>query len=85
MDYQELLKDIRWKSKAKEIRIRDKEKCRNCGSNNNLQVHHRQYHFISNLNDFKKPWDYPNQILVTLCKQCHTIGHKLYNIPTIKI
>lgn len=85
MAYQEELKDVRWQSKSNQIKKRDGNKCLNCGSKSYLQVHHRQYHFILKLNAFKKPWDYPSDVLITLCQSCHFSGHKYYKIPTLKI
>jgi 5-methylcytosine-specific restriction endonuclease McrA len=85
MDYGELLTDIRWRSKSKQIKERDGNKCVNCGDIKMLQVHHRQYHYVLSLRDYKKPWDYPLDVLITLCKACHDEGHKQFKIPTIKI
>lgn len=85
IDYLKKLEDFRWKSKSLQIKKRDKFTCLNCGSKKNLNVHHRQYHFIKSLNQHKNPWDYPSDILITLCKDCHLTGHKYYKIPTIKI
>lgn len=79
--YGELLKDPKWDTKRKEIISRDHGRCVCCGSKENLEVHHRQYHFIKFTNDFKKPWEYPNYIYVTLCKSCHKEGHKHYKVP----
>jgi len=71
MTYSDLLLDIRWKSKSNQIKQRDGHKCRNCGDGGILQVHHRQYHFVKAIGDYKKPWDYSHDILITLCKNCH--------------
>lgn len=83
--YFDKLNDIRWKAKSIQIKKRDNNKCLNCGSTKRLNVHHRQYHFILKLNQFKNPWDYPEDVLITLCNECHLKGHKLYQVPTIKI
>lgn len=83
--YKRLLSDIRWKAKTLEIKENDKQQCRNCGSRSHLQVHHRQYHFVRSLNRFKHPWDYPRDILITLCKECHDLGHEKYKVPTLTI
>jgi 5-methylcytosine-specific restriction endonuclease McrA len=83
--YSELLFDERWKSKRQEILIRDNNLCIVCNGNNKLQVHHRQYHFIRNLSQFKPPWDYTNNLLITLCENCHQRGHSKFNVPTIYI
>ncbi len=84
-DYGKLLSDVRWKSKTLEIKERDKNKCKNCGERKYLQVHHRQYHYVTSLGRFKHPWDYPNDLLITLCKKCHDSGHSKYKVPTKKI
>lgn len=85
MDYGELLLDIRWKAKSNQIKDRDGKKCLNCGETKFLHVHHRQYHYVNALRDYKKPWDYPHDVLITLCKACHDQGHKQFKVPTIKI
>lgn len=82
--YGELLFRPEWKAKRKEIIERDKC-CVVCESSEVLQVHHRQYHFIVRENRFKMPWDYANNLLITLCEQCHRRGHGKYKVPTINI
>ena len=64
MNYKEQLNDPRWKSQAKRIKQRDVI-CQICGEGNNLQVHHLYYDFE------KKPWEYEDDYLITLCKECH--------------
>ena len=65
--YSELLKDPRWQKKRLEIFNRDNWKCKLCGDNKTtLQVHHKEY---LNGND---PWDYPKDMLVTICEHCHS-------------
>lgn len=83
--YGSLLFDKRWRAKREEILIRDKYACVNCKRNLKLQVHHRQYHFVLNTNQFKLPWDYPNRLLISLCEKCHQKGHSKFKVPTIKI
>ncbi|MCX7987037.1 MAG: HNH endonuclease [Bacteroidales bacterium] len=83
--YSDSLRDVRWLIKRKEIIERDGEKCVICKSTEKLQVHHRQYYFYSRLNQYAKPWDYPEDVLITLCERCHKEGHKLYTIPVINI
>jgi 5-methylcytosine-specific restriction endonuclease McrA len=65
-----LLQDKRWLSKRIEIIKRDCGKCTSCGSKSCLQVHHKRY--IHN----KKPWQYSNCDLTTLCSICHNEIHK---------
>lgn len=65
-NYSELLKDPRWQKKRLEIFNRDEFKCVCCGSGKKtLHVHHQLY--ISG----KKPWEYINGLLITLCDECH--------------
>jgi len=83
--YSELLRSVQWQEMRKKILKRDEYRCCNCGSSNGLEVHHRQYHKIKFTGDFNKPWAYSMCDLVTLCSQCHQIGHKKYNIPVFNI
>ncbi|MHC8949245.1 hypothetical protein [Sphingobacterium hungaricum] len=80
--YGAALLDERWKKRRKEILGRDNNQCVNCGAEEKLQVHHRQYHFEIRLRKFKEPWDYPNILMITLCEKCHQRGHQLYKIPS---
>ena len=69
LSYDQLLKDVKWKIKRLIILKRDKYKCKNCGSNKHLNVHHLKY--IGN------PWDCPDEFLITLCEKCHKEAHNL--------
>ena len=80
--YRELLFDKRWMEKRAEIIKRDNFRCANCGSENHLVVHHKQYHFIDKENRKCDPWEYENRYLVTLCESCHRRGHSKFEIPT---
>lgn len=83
--YGGLLFDKRWLEKRSEILLRDGNKCFICSASQELQVHHRQYHFVKKEQKFKPPWDYPDHLLVTLCEKCHRRGHNLYKVPIIHI
>lgn len=83
--YGATLFDPQWKAKRVEILRRDGNACVNCKASKNLQVHHRQYHFSTTLNAFVNPWQYTNNLLITLCKRCHDKGHRLYQVPVKKI
>lgn len=83
--YGALLLHPKWKSKRKEILIRDKYQCVHCRQTNDLQVHHRQYHFLVSRQTFRLPWDYPDHLLITLCNTCNRMGHSKYKVPTINI
>lgn len=83
--YGALVLHPKWKSRRKEILVRDNHRCIHCRSSRNLQVHHRQYHFVASHKQFKLPWDYPDNLLITLCERCHSRGHNKYKVPTITI
>ncbi len=71
MNYRKQLNTKEWKQKRIEILDRDGHKCTKCGSTVKLTVHHIQYNSI-----YKDAWNYPNELLVTLCNKCHTLFHK---------
>jgi 5-methylcytosine-specific restriction endonuclease McrA len=80
----ELLKP-EWKRKRAEILTRDGHACVICKRTGELQVHHRQYHFLVKEKKFKLPWQYPDYLLITLCESCHSRGHYKYRVPIINI
>ena len=64
--YAELLKDPRWQKKRLEIMQRDNFTCQHClATGKSLQVHHLVYE------KGKKPWEYEDDELITLCENCH--------------
>jgi 5-methylcytosine-specific restriction endonuclease McrA len=68
MTYAEKLRDPRWQKKRLEILARDGWTCRVChDTESTLHVHHIQY--LQN----HDPWDYPNDLLLTLCNLCHEL------------
>ena len=83
--YGALLFDKRWKEKRAIILFRDNSQCVICGFSNDLEIHHRQYHFVNSEKKFKVPWEYPDKILITLCNSCHQRGHSKYKVPIIYI
>ena len=71
-NYSELLKDPRWQKKRLKILERDKFQCRSCmADDKTLHVHHIEY------KDGKKPWEYPDADLITLCEKCHETVHSM--------
>jgi 5-methylcytosine-specific restriction endonuclease McrA len=80
--YWKLLNNPKWKLKRALILRRDSYRCTYCGSNEKLHIHHKQYHFSKKLQVFKKPWEYNDNLLTTLCSICHQNGHDNYSIPT---
>jgi hypothetical protein len=74
-DYQSQLNQKLWQDRSHAIKTRDNLKCQafNCSTPNSiLQVHHLDY--ISN----KKPWEYPDDMLITLCSVCHSKEQQRY-------
>lgn len=70
-DYQKKLKDPLWQKKRLKILERDNWQCKLCGNKTKtLTVHHIKYH------DDLEPWEYEDDELVTLCKNCHHDIHK---------
>ena len=66
MTYAELLKDPRWQRKRLEILQRDGWACTHCeAKDKTLHVDHAYYE------KGKKPWEYPDKSLWTLCEDCH--------------
>jgi 5-methylcytosine-specific restriction endonuclease McrA len=84
-EYGSLLQRPEWQSKRATIIKRDGSHCLNCGSTNNLQVHHRQYHTFSKTGSFRRPWDYKDKYLITLCLDCHHAGHKYFKVPVFNV
>lgn len=66
-NYREKLTDSRWQRKRLEIMSRDCFECQKCHVKDHgmLSVHHR--HYIPG----REPWDYPGELLITLCDTCH--------------
>ncbi|GCD78008.1 hypothetical protein JCM31826_14900 [Thermaurantimonas aggregans] len=83
--YGALLLHPEWKKCRERILARDFRKCRNCGSPDELEVHHRQYHFYLSQNKYAEPWNYPDHLMITLCKRCHARGHQLFQVPTFYV
>jgi len=74
--------DPRWIEKRKRILNRDNNKCIICGKTGvKLQIHHKQYHFIKRLQTHVEPWDYNDNLLVSLCESCHNRGHNSFKVP----
>lgn len=66
MTYAEKLLDPRWQKKRLEILARDNWQCQEClSSEKTLHVHHLDYERDT------EPWEYPEDFLITLCKNCH--------------
>jgi len=65
-NYSDKLKDPRWQKKRLEIFERDNWTCQKCNDKKSpLAIHHKVYFKGCN------PWDYPADVLITLCVSCH--------------
>ena len=65
-DYLEALASPQWQKKRLEIMQRDNFTCQFCGcKDRTLHIHHKVYE------KGKKPWEYDNKDLITLCDRCH--------------
>lgn len=72
--YYEQLKDPRWQKRRLEILAIDNFICGICSDGESeLHVHHRHYRKST------APWDYADEELITLCKQCHEDVEQLGN------
>lgn len=68
--YAEQLLDPRWQKKRLEVLDYADFACEICGDDEStLHVHHK--HYIRG----RKVWEYDNEQLVCLCRQCHTNQH----------
>lgn len=71
MNYSEKLRDPRWQKKRLEIMDRDLWSCQHCFDESSiLHVHHKIYE------PDKMPWEYHNDLLITLCEACHAAEEK---------
>lgn len=72
-EYKDALKDGRWQIRSAEIKQRDGYTCKRCGARAAdgvmLHVHHLNYY------PGRKPWEYDDKDLITLCKDCHREQH----------
>lgn len=79
-NYSELLKDPQWQKMRLKILERDNFCCQVClDDKTTLHVHHRKY--ISG----RKPWEYTEDDLVTLCAPCHQIETESFKITCDKL
>lgn len=74
-EYDKLLKRKEWQKKRLKILKRDNFECRYCRYKGKLNVHHKYYCKYPN-EELVKPWDYPDDALITLCERCHKKVHE---------
>lgn len=71
MSYKDLLKDPRWQKRRLEAFEAANWRCEHCNrQDKELHVHHCYY--IRG----RKPWEYPDALLVVLCGPCHDEKHE---------
>ena len=72
MVYKEQLRDRRWQIKRNAILQRDNNQCQNnnCLYKHDTSVLIEVHHLFYLENTFA--WDYPNDMLLSLCHKCHT-------------
>ena len=69
-DYADKLLDPRWIKKREKIIKRDGYRCTVCGAEKDLIVHHTFYY-----STYPAPWEYPDNSLLTTCRECHYEYH----------
>lgn len=73
MSYRDQLRTVWRQRRRDEIRIRANYRCEICSrADQFLNVHH--VHYIGG----RKPWEYPDELLVCLCDECHGEWHEEY-------
>ena len=69
--YQEKLQVPRWKKFSETVKNHYGNKCWSCGSEENLQSHHKFYKSNSDV------WDYKLEDMICLCGNCHELLHQV--------
>ena len=75
--YSDKLKDPRWQKKRLEIMQRDEFMCQCCYDTESMLTVHHKYYIHG-----KDPWDYPDELLITLCNNCHATEESSKGIIT---
>jgi hypothetical protein len=74
-EYLEALASPQWQKKRLEIMQRDNFTCQFCGcKDRTLHIHHKVYE------KGKKPWEYEDKDLITLCDRCHEEETEMNNL-----
>lgn len=69
-EYKAYLKSPQWEVKRQLVLERDHYQCCFCGTDKNLQIHHKRYDNLG---------CEPLEDLATFCKSCHQAGHRSLN------
>lgn len=67
-EYAKKLKSPEWLFKRGEILMRDNYTCQSCGDQSRVMHVHHKYYLPE-----REPWEYPNEVLITLCEICHMV------------
>ena len=75
------LRSERWQDIRKIVLARDRYKCRDCGAQGPLQLHHTSYRYVNiypkNYDDLNANFTEEVGDVVTLCERCHKNRHGL--------
>jgi hypothetical protein len=80
VNYKDYLKTKHWKNKREEVLMKQGNKCRICGSEIKIQIHHRRYKLPNGDSVLGKE---PNCFLLPVCNDCHSLWHKLKGFKKI--
>jgi 5-methylcytosine-specific restriction endonuclease McrA len=84
MTYSEKLKDPRWQRRRLELFNSKNWQCEYCNEHR-AQLHAHHVHYIKGM----PPWDYPDELIVVLCSDCHAEKHefeeKLFSALAMKL
>lgn len=75
MTYEQQLLHPEWIHLRNRVLERDNNLCQLCLSDNNLHIHHKAY-----VNG-RLAWEYPMDLLITLCGNCHAKFHNVERNP----
>lgn len=64
-----------WQEVCRRVRIRDGHRCRICGKNYSLEVHHTTYYDDNGVSIVGRESDFLDK-LITLCEACHSRIHR---------
>jgi hypothetical protein len=64
-----------WRARARSIRHRDHNRCRDCNCRGKLQVHHLWYGPARGVCGYCRLLNVPDAALLTLCEKCHDKRH----------
>jgi len=75
--YKMQLRSPQWLERKSEILNRDGYTCRLC---DNMDLEILDVHHIGYISDGRMAWEYPDYLLVSLCRKCHQKEHDLNHV-----